>query len=129
MAATKSQGKSFTSFIVGITVAAAGLSKVGSGGGKLALLVGLVIIGASLFTFLKLKPLEGETAEGPQPAVLKLAGVAVVVLGWVVVLFGLHLAAGVSARMITTLVGLGISLVGMLVILPIAANKNAIWKS
>jgi uncharacterized membrane protein YgaE (UPF0421/DUF939 family) len=45
------------------------------------------------------------------------------------VLFGLNLTAGVAGRMITTLLGLAVSLVGVLVILPLAVNKNAIWKS
>jgi hypothetical protein len=31
--------------------------------------------------------------------------------------------------MVSTLLGLAVSLVGVLVILPIAANKNAIWKA
>jgi hypothetical protein len=129
MAATKSQGRSFTTFIVGITAAAAGLAYLGTGVGKLSLVLGLVVTGLSFASFLRLKPLEGETGNSPQPAMLKLAGLAVVVLGWAIVLLGLHLTAGVGGRMITTLVGLGVSLIGALVILPIAANKNAIWKS
>ena len=56
-------------------------------------------------------------------------GVAAAVLGWLIVLFGLHLAGSVSGRMATTILGLAISLVGVLVILPSAANKNAIWKA
>jgi hypothetical protein len=129
MAATKSQGKSFTLFIVGITVAAAGLAFIATGIAKLALVVGLAIMGFSFFSFFKIKPLEGATAVGKQPAVLKLAGLGVVLLGWVIVLFGLHLIPSVPGRMVTTLLGLAISLVGVLAVLPFAANKNAIWKS
>jgi hypothetical protein len=45
------------------------------------------------------------------------------------VLFGLHLTPSVTGRMVSTIIGLLVSLFGILVILPIAANKNAIWKS
>ena len=129
MAATTSQGKSFTLFITGITVAGAGLAYSATGLGKLALIAGFLIVALSFARFLKIKPLEGMTAAGKQPAALKLGGLGVVVLGWAIVLFGLHLTASVTGRMITTLLGLAISLVGVLVILPFAASKNAIWKS
>jgi len=129
MAATKSQGRAFTLFMAGLTVATAGIAYFSSGSGKLALVGGLVVVAASFGIFLKLKPDEGEVAIGSQPAFLKLAGLAVVALGWLTVLFGLHLTASVSGRMIITLVGLAITLIGPLVLLPMAANKNAIWKS
>jgi uncharacterized membrane protein len=129
MAATKSQGRAFTLFIVGLTGATAGLAYVSSGSGKLALVVGLAAIAVSFAGFLKIKPLEGKVAVGAQPALLKLVGVAVIALGWLTVLFGIHLTPSVSGRMVTTLIGLAISLVGVLVILPIASNKNAIWKA
>lgn len=79
--------------------------------------------------FFKLKPLEGKTALGSQPAAMKLIGVVLALGGWVVVLFGLHLTASVSGRMITSLVGFAITLVGVLYVLPTAASKNAIWKA
>jgi hypothetical protein len=129
MAATTSQGKGFTIFMVGVTVAAAGLAGAATGLGKLALIVGLGITAFSLGQFLKIKPLEGVTAAAKQPAALKLGGLGVVVVGWLIVLVGLHLTPSVTGRMITTLLGLAISLVGVLVILPFAVNKNAIWKS
>jgi hypothetical protein len=129
MAATTSQGRTFTIFITGLTVAAAGLAFVGSGGGKLALGLGLIIIAFSGARFLKIKPLEGITASGAQPAVMKIGGVGIVLLGWLIVLFGLHLTPGVAGRMITTLLGLAVSLVGILLVLPMAVNKNAIWKA
>jgi hypothetical protein len=129
MAATTSQGKSFTIFIVGLTVAAAGLAFIATGIAKVALVIGLVTVGYSFARFIKIKPLEGKPAIGKQPAALKLGGLGVVLLGWLIVLFGLNLTAGVAGRMITTLLGLAVSLVGVLVILPLASNKNAIWKS
>jgi len=58
MAATTSQGKSFTIFTAGITVAAAGLAFSGSGIGKLALVAGLAIIGYSFLKFFLIKPQE-----------------------------------------------------------------------
>ena len=100
-----------------------------SGSGKVAFLVGLIAVVVSFATFLKIKPQEGKIAVGAQPAVLKLAGVAVVLLGWLTVLYGLHLTASVSGRMATTIIGFAISLVGVLYVLPTAVNKNAIWKA
>ena len=129
MAATKSQGRAFSLFMVGVTVTAAGIAYFSSGSGKLAFVVGLVALVASFVMLRRLIPLEGKVANGAQPAVTKLLGVAVVVLGWLTVLFGLHITSGVGGRMATSIIGLLISLVGVLGILPAAANKNAIWKS
>ncbi len=129
MAATTSQGKSFALFISGLTVAAAGLAYVASGTGKLALVVGLIVLVVSCVAFVRIKPAEGKVPDGAQPALLKLAGLATVIVGWLIVLFGLHLTAGVGGRMATTLIGLLVSLAGVIGILPAAANKNAIWKS
>jgi len=129
MAATTSQGKSFTAFMVGVTVTAAGLALSSTMMGKVAMAAGLAIIGYSFFKFLMIKPLEGAPAEGKQPAIMKLAGLVLALGGWLVVLFGLHLTPSVTGRMVSTILGLVISLFGILVILPIAANKNAIWKA
>ncbi|HVU48816.1 MAG TPA: hypothetical protein VHD85_22000 [Terracidiphilus sp.] len=129
MAATTSQGKSFTTFIVGITVAAAGIAYWSSGLGKITCVVGLVVVALSLAGFLKIKPLEGKTGTPVQPFVMQLAGVGAALLGWVIVLFGIHLSSAVTGRLITALVGLAVSLVGVLYFLPAASNKNAIWKA
>ena len=129
MAATKSQGKAFTLFMLGVTVTAAGIAYFASGSGKLALIGGLVVLAVSFGIFLKIKPDEGAPAEKAQPPILKLAGVASAILGWVIVLFGLNLSTSVSGRMTTTIIGLVISLAGPLILLPAAANKNAIWKA
>jgi hypothetical protein len=129
MAANKQQGRWFAMFLIGLTVACAGIAGFSSGLGKVALVVGLIILAASFLSFLKLKPLEGKIALGAQPAGMKLVGVLVTILGWLVVLFGLHLTPSVGGRMITSIVGLVISLAGVLIILPAACNKNAIWKA
>jgi hypothetical protein len=129
MAATKSQGKSFTLFLVGLTAAAAGTAYLSTGAGKAALLIGVLIFAVSFWQFFKIKPLEGKIALGAQPAGLKLAGLAVVLLGWFVVLGGLVATASVGGRLIAAILGLAISLFGVLYILPLAASKNAIWKA
>ena len=129
MAATTSQGKTFTLFMVGATTACAGLAYISSGAGIAAFIIGLFVVAASFVGFIKIKPLEGRTGESVQPIVLKLAGVASILLGWFIVLIGIHLAAGVSARMITSIIGLAISLVGVLYFLPVASSKYAIWKA
>ncbi len=129
MAATKAQGRAFTLFIGGLTAATAGIAFFSSGGGKASLVLGVLVLAFSFFRFLKIKPEEGKVALAAQPAVMKLIGIVVVLLGWLIVLYGLHLSAGVSGRMTTSLIGLAVSLVGVLFILPAAANKNAIWKA
>ena len=129
MAATTSQGKTFTLFMVAITVAAAGLAYVSTGAGKAALVTGLIGIGLSMASFLKIKPLEGKAAIVSEPTVMKLAGIGAAIAGWLIVLFGIHLTASVGGRLCTTLVGLAVSLVGVVGLLPAAARKNAFWKA
>jgi hypothetical protein len=129
MAATKSQGKTFTLFMASVTVTAAGIAAYATGVGKLVLVVGVVLLAISGVGFFKIKPEEGKPASSADPVGLKLAGLAASLLGWLVVLFGLHLTASVPGRLATTIVGLAISLVGILVLLPAAGRKNAIWKA
>jgi hypothetical protein len=129
MAATKSQGRDFTLFMVGLTAVCAGIAFSDSGAGKLSLIVGALAVIASLWGFFKIKPLEGKTGGGAQPAVMKLIGVAIVLAGWLFVLFGLHMTAGVGARMVTSIVGFAVSIAGIFFVLVPAVNKNAIWKA
>lgn len=129
MAANKGQGRSVSLFLVGLTTACAGLGLLSGGMGTVVLLVGVVVLAVSLWLFFQLKPLEGKVALGAQPAAAKLLGVIVVIAGWAVVLFGLHLTPSVGGRLVTSIVGLIIILAGILYIIPAACNKNAIWKS
>jgi hypothetical protein len=129
MAANKGQGRSFGLFLVGLTTAGAGLGVMSGGMGIVVMLIGILLVAVSLWSAFQLKPLEGKIALGAQPAMAKLAGVVVVLLGWAVVLCGLHLTPSVGGRMLAALVGLGIILVGICYILPAACNKNAIWKA
>jgi uncharacterized membrane protein len=129
MAATKSQGKDFTLFMAGLTAVCAGIAFFSSGMGKVALVLGLIAVAVSLLGFFKMKPLEGKTGGGPQPAVTKLIGVVVVLGGWLFVLFGLHLTASVGGRLVTSIIGLVIELAGIFYVLVPAVNKNAIWKA
>lgn len=129
MAATTSQGKQFTLFMVGLTAVCAGIAFFASGTAKVTLIAGLIVLALALWGLFKIKPLEGKTAGGAQPAVMKLIGVAVVLGGWLFVLLGLHLTASVGARMMTSIVGLAVSLTGIIFVLVPAVNKNAIWKA
>lgn len=129
MAANKQQGQSFGLFLAGLTTACAGLYGFASGLGKAALIVGLVVLAVSFLRFIRIKPLEGKPALGAQSESMKAVGVLVTVGGWVVVLFGLHIVSGVAGRLIIALIGLAICLVGAIGILPVACNRNAIWKS
>jgi hypothetical protein len=129
MAASTSQGKTFSLFMVAITVAAAGLAYLSTSGGKAALAIGLIGLAASLASFLKIKPLEGKAAIGSEPTVMKLAGIACALGGWLMVLFGIHLSSSVGGRLAITLIGLAVSLAGVVGLLPAAARKNAFWKA
>ncbi|MFZ0339738.1 MAG: hypothetical protein WAL45_17035 [Terracidiphilus sp.] len=129
MAATTSQGRQFTLFMVGLTAVCAGIAFFASGTAKVTLIAGAIVLALALWGLFKIKPLEGKTGGGAQPAVTKLIGIAVVLGGWLFVLFGLHLMASVGARMVTSIVGLAVSLTGIIFVLAPAVNKNAIWKA
>jgi tetrahydromethanopterin S-methyltransferase subunit C len=129
MAATKSQGSQFTLFMVGLTAVCAGIAFFDSGVAKVALIAGAVVLAISLWGLFKIKPLEGKTGGTPQPAVMKLIGVVVVAGGWLFVLFGLHMTSSVGGRMVTSIIGFVVSLIGICYVLAPAVNKNAIWKS
>jgi len=97
--------------------------------GKLLFLVGAIGFIASLFGMLKIKSLEGATALKPGPEAMKLLGAIVALLGWGITLFGMHLTPSVGGRIVLALIGIAVSLFGILVVLPGAFNKNAVWKS
>ncbi len=128
MAASKSQGRNFGLFLVGATVLCGGIAYIGSGTGKLLLLVGAGILLAAMAGFFKIKPLEGETPLQPSPEAMKWIGAGVAALGWVVTLGGLHFVDGNGGRIIVALLGIGVSLFGILYVLPATFNKAAFWK-
>jgi hypothetical protein len=129
MAANTGQGRSFTTFLVGFTAICAGIAYLSTGLGKLALVAGAIIFVGSLFGFLKIKPLEGKPAQKAVSTVMKLVGGFAAALGWVITLYGMRLVEGTNGRIVLALVGIGVSLFGILYILPTAFNKNAIWKA
>src|SRR5271154_559738 len=128
MAANRSQGSYYSLFLVASTVLCAGIY-LGSGMGKLLLLVGALGLIGSLSGMLKIKSLEGKTAVKPGPEAMKLMGAVVALLGWGISLFGMHLTPSVGGRIAIALVGIAVSLFGIIIVLPAAFNKNAVWKS
>ena len=129
MAANSGQGRSFGTFIVGLTVACALIAYFSSGMGKFALVVGVVIFALSLFQFLKLKPLEGPPAQIAGAGGMKAIGAFIACFGWLLILGGLHVVTGTGGRIALGIVGIAVSLFGILFVLPAAFNKNAIWKA
>ena len=129
MAATAEQGRSFTAFLAGLTVACAGVAAFSTGLGKILFVVGLVVLAGSVTSFVKIKPLEGAVPANPTPATMKAIGAFIAVFGWAVTLFGVHIVSGTGARIVLALVGIAVSLLGMIVVLPAAFNKHAIWKA
>jgi len=129
MAANKSQGSYYTLFLVACTVLCAGVYEWSGGMGKLLAIVGVVGMIGSLAGMMGIKSLEGKIAQKPTPFAMKLVGAGCSLLGWVITLFGMHLTPSVGGRIALALVGIGVSLFGILVVLPAAFNKNAIWKT
>ncbi|HEY6987800.1 MAG TPA: hypothetical protein VH369_05420 [Bryobacteraceae bacterium] len=56
------------------------------------------------------------------------AGIVVTVLGFMISLLSLSMATGVSARLIIVLLGIAVSLFGILGMINPAYVKNAIWR-
>ena len=129
MAAMTGQGRSFASFIVGLTGLCAGIAYFSAGLGKFITVAGALVLVMSLFAFLKIKPLEGKTAQKPVAGAMKAVGAFVSAFGWFLILVGLHVVTGTGGRIVLGLVGIGVSLFGIIYVLPAAFNKNAIWKS
>jgi hypothetical protein len=111
--------------MIGFTATGAGIAGYG---GLPVLAIGLALVAFSLWKFLSIKPLEGTVALKAQPAVMKAAGIAINIAGWMVATFSLHMTKSVGGRMVGAIVGIGISLISLVFILPNACNKNAIWK-
>jgi hypothetical protein len=128
MAANKSQGGLYTLFLVGCTVLCAGIF-ISGGGGMLLVILGILGILAGLFGMMKIKSAEGKTAMKPGPEGMKWVGAAVALAGWLVTIIGANLISSTGGRIVLALVGIAVSLFGILVILPAAFNKNAVWKS
>jgi hypothetical protein len=59
---------------------------------------------------------------------MKLIGLLMVFAGWLIPVATLALTQSTTARMIVSLLGIAISLVGILVVMNKAHLKNAIWK-
>jgi hypothetical protein len=125
MAANKSQGSSLTLFMVGFTATGAGIAGYG---GIPVLVIGLALVAFSLWKFFSIKPLEGKVALKSQPAVMKVAGIAINIAGWLIATFSLHMTKSVGGRMVGAILGIAISLVSLAFVLPSACNRNAIWK-
>ena len=129
MAANRSQGSYYSLFLVASTVLAAGFYYYSEGMGKLLLVVGAVGLIGSLLGLMGIKSLEGRTAMKAGPGAMKLVGAFIAIMGWVITLFGMHITPSTTGRIILALVGIGVSLFGIIVVLPAAFNKNAVWKS
>ena len=59
---------------------------------------------------------------------MKFLGVLMALVGWLIPVAALTMTQSTAGRMIVTLIGIAISLAGILVVLNKAHLKNAIWK-
>jgi len=129
MAANKQQGSYLTVFWTAATALCAGLAYFAEGFGKLVLVLGLAGVVISLIGFLKIKSLEGKAASVPGNPVMKLLGIAVALGGWFVTIAGLHITTSTGGRLIFALVGIAVTLVGVLGVLPVAFGKSMAGKA
>jgi hypothetical protein len=129
MAANRSQGSYYTLFLIACTVLCAGAYEFSTGFGKLLLVVGAAGLLGSLAMMAGIKSDEGKTAMKSSPLMMKLVGAGCSLLGWIITLFGMHVTPSVGGRITLALVGICVSLFGILVVLPATFNKNAVWKS
>ena len=59
---------------------------------------------------------------------MKLVGLLLAIVGWLIPVIALNFTQSTGARFVASLVGIAISLFGILVVLNKAHQKNAIWK-
>src|SRR6266849_6052167 len=123
MAANKQQGQNLTGFLVALTATCAGIAYFSTGYGKLFTVIGVVALIANLAGLWKAKPLEVKPALRAAPVGLKMAGALAALLGWVLILFGLHFITGTGGRIMLALIGIAVSLFGIVYLLPAAFNK------
>jgi hypothetical protein len=128
MAASKAQGSHFTLFLIGGTLICGGIAYVAGASGKLLLLLGVAVLLVSLVGFRKIKHLEGETPVVPGSEGMKWVGAGVALLGWGVTMGGLRIATTNGGRIFVALLGIGVSLFGILYVLPAVFKKTAFWK-
>ena len=128
MAANKQQGSYFGLFLVGATVLCAGFAYFDSGFGKALLALGAIVFIGSLFGFMGIKPLEGKTALKPGSRRNEIAWRRRLCARLAPHLSGIHITDSTGGRIVFALLGIAVTLVGIIYILPAAFNKNAVWK-
>ncbi len=60
---------------------------------------------------------------------MKIVGVVVVLVGWLIPLVGLTITQSTSARFVLVFLGIAVTMFGILGVLNKAHLKNAIWKA
>jgi len=59
---------------------------------------------------------------------MRIVGILLALAGWLIPLVGLTVTQSLTARFVLVVLGIGISLIGILGVLNKAHLKNAIWK-
>jgi hypothetical protein len=129
MAATKSQGSYFGLFLAGGALLCGGAAFFSSGIGKVLLLAGAAVTALAFVGFRRIKPLEGSTPHEVGPGTMKWIGVGLALGGWGITIGGMHFVTGNGGRIALALLGIGVSMFGILYVLPAAFNKTAFWKA
>ena len=60
---------------------------------------------------------------------MRIVGLLLVIAGWLLPVVGLAITQSAAARFVLVIVGIGISIVGILGVLNKAHMKNAVWKA
>jgi hypothetical protein len=124
MAANQKQGQYLTLFWTALTALAAGVAYFAEGFGKLVVVIGLAGVALALVGFLRIKPMEGKAAGVRANPGLTLMGIAVALGGWFVTMAGLAITSSVPGRLAFALVGIAVSLVGVIGVLPVTFAKK-----
>lgn len=59
---------------------------------------------------------------------MKLVGILLAVVGWLIPVIGLTITSSNAARLVLCFIGIGITLIGILKVLNNAHQKEAVWK-
>jgi Kef-type K+ transport system membrane component KefB len=109
-------------FLLGFTALAVGLGW----GGILYYAAAVLLVAVSIAILVKCKPLENMES-GENWSVIPI-GIIVTFLGFIISLLSLTLASSVTGRLTLVLLGIAVSLFGILGLLNRAFMKKAIWK-
>ena len=127
MGANSTQAVAIVLFLVGFTLLAGGLA----GGGFILWVAALALIIAAAFFFMKCKAVGAQTNSRPAAInpergdeAMIIAGIVITLLGFLISVASLGMMSSVEGRMVMVLVGIAVSLVGIIGVLNRAFHEQ-----